>query len=143
MRYLHSELFAYVARILFVVINLLALFLLFRGHNEAGGGFIAGLLSAISMVLIMWSGDRKRLQKALVLKPFFLAITGLTLALGVALAPLVVGQPFLSHWHGTYLQTSLVFDLGVFFVVAGLAFKVIHAIRESIPGAEEEEGGKF
>ena len=42
---------ALVSRLLLPFVVLVAFFLLLRGHNEPGGGFIAGLVLAIGLIL--------------------------------------------------------------------------------------------
>lgn len=137
----------------FVVTNIFALHLLLRGHNEPGGGFIAGLAFAISLVLLMLAFGLNRTQQALRVEPVHLASIGLLLAILSALAPVVVGRAFLEQFN-TYVQlpllgrvplgTPLIFDTGVFLLVVGISTKLIFTLARSTEGhdpfpAEEED----
>src|SRR5690606_13808110 len=68
----------------FVPLSVFALHIFFRGHNAPGGGFVAGLITALSLILVSFvlgvEGFRRRLR----LMPMKVAITGVLLALGVA-----------------------------------------------------------
>jgi multicomponent Na+:H+ antiporter subunit B len=122
-----------------------ALWVLLRGHNEPGGGFIAGLVavtatSALAIVLGP-SVARRRLPLA----PVRLAATGVALALLSGLpAPLLGGLPYLTHLWATVplgvtelkVSTVLMFDLGVLLAVWG----ALSGYVLSLLAAEPPEG---
>lgn len=112
-----------------------ALHLLLVGHDEPGGGFAAGLLVAGALSLRAISRPRE----AHVPRADALLGGGLVVALIVAVAPMLVGEPLLSAASvdvpigalGTYkLSTVLLFDIGVLMVVVGLAGTVLDRVRE-------------
>ncbi|MCB0915177.1 MAG: DUF4040 domain-containing protein [Actinobacteria bacterium] len=97
-----------------------AAILFWRGHDEPGGGFIAGLLGGAALVVAHLAGLRPRLPRVTTL-----ISTGLLLAIGVGLVGLGLAGAFLAPIKFslpglTDLTTSLIFDLGVFLVVIGL-----------------------
>lgn len=107
---------------------LLALILLFRGHNEPGGGFIGGLIAAAALILRRLAGARS-LPSRVARFPFIWIGAGLLSALMSALPALLVGDPFMTgEWGGAIwvpfvghakLGTPFWFDVGVFMVVVG------------------------
>lgn len=113
--------------VVFWIINLFALFVFFKGHNAPGGGFIAGIASAISLVFLYVIEGRACLNR--IPNPVLLAAVGLGLAYGTALVPTLFNQAFLMHtmWHlhipllgDLHIGTPALFDLGVYFVVIGI-----------------------
>jgi multicomponent K+:H+ antiporter subunit A len=109
---------------------LFAAYLLLRGHNEPGGGFIAGLVTAAAIVLqaLAFGVQRTRTRLAAWLRPAF--AVGMVVAVASGLISVALGQPFLTHYHayiplpeGDYyhISTTLLFDIGVYMVVVGSA----------------------
>lgn len=130
-----SPLLILAARPFYWLLFAASLWVLFRGHNAPGGGFIGGLLAvAASSWLATLQGvvAARRLQG---LAPLPLAMLGVLLALVSGLAGPLLGQPFLTHlWYGS-LTTVLLFDLGVFLAVWGALTGFIYPLLEP-----EEEG---
>ncbi|WP_119353784.1 MnhB domain-containing protein [Azohydromonas sediminis] len=103
-----------------------SVWVLLRGHNEPGGGFIGGLVAVSASIL--WAvahgseAAAKRLPSG---SPVTLAAVGVALAALSGLPALVVGDAFLTHWWGTLplvgvkVSTVLVFDVGVYLCVWG------------------------
>lgn len=123
-----------IARILCFFINTFALYLLLQGHNDPGGGFIAGLVSSISIVLLYISLGLSEVKRVIRFDPVFVAVMGLILAYGTAIAPTLVNSPFLKHSfvHGhlpligeIHIGTPFIFDLGVYLAVVGVTCKII------------------
>lgn len=125
---------------------------LLRGHNEPGGGFIAGLLAAGATVL--WAIACGCTAAALRLpfgSPVRLAALGVLVGAASGLPGLWGGQPFLHHlWWDLPLgfttlavSTVLMFDLGVYLCVwggvAGYALELI-GLDEDGGVAQDGEG---
>ena len=152
MKGLDSYIFKTIVRYSFFVINVFAIYLLLRGHNLPGGGFIGGLASAISFLLLSLAIGIEDLHRVMRVDPVRVAGAGLGLATATSALPLMVSQPFLEHFnfHFTvpllgelHVGTPLVFDIGVFFVVVGVTCKIIFVLAKSTEGlralvAEEE-----
>lgn len=139
-----SYIFKTVVRFSFFIINILAVYLLLRGHNLPGGGFIGGLASAISLVLLGLALGLEEMHRVLRVDPVRVAVTGLLLATLTGTAPLVVSGSFLEHFHfhftavpllgELHVGTPLLFDLGVFLVVVGVTCKIIFVLAKSTEG---------
>jgi multicomponent Na+:H+ antiporter subunit B len=121
-------------RFLMPLLLLFALFLLLRGHNEPGGGFVGGLVVAAAFVLYAISAGVPASRRALLVHPSTLLSVGLLVALASALPALVVGRPFMSAlWTevgGTAIGTPLVFDVGVFLAVIGVVLTIVFTLAE-------------
>lgn len=124
------------ARIVVPVQYALSIYLLLRGHNLPGGGFIGGLVLASALVLrAMVDPTRKPKFDLLVL-----AGLGLMCALGSAVLPLFLGEEFFTGiWGGSIwlplvgkvkIGTVMFFDIGVFMVVTGVAAKMLLVLFE-------------
>lgn len=114
-----------------------SVFLLFSGHNAPGGGFIAGLVAGIALVLRFIAGGRDAVQRALRLPPRALLGTGLAIAIVTGLAGWLWGDAFLESAKlevdvpilGVMKATSaLPFDIGVYVVVLGVASAMLSAL---------------
>ncbi len=102
---------------------LFSIYVLLRGHNEPGGGFIGGLIAAAGLAIHALPRGRDALLPLLRLSPKVIMGTGLILALVSGMPALLLAKPFLTHqWifpGGFAIGTTLVFDLGVYLVVVG------------------------
>lgn len=131
---MNSVILTTATRILVPLLMLLAVFLLLRGHNSPGGGFIGGLVAAAALALHGLVHGAASLGRLLRRDPRDIAMVGLILALGAGLAPILVGAaPFTGLWlfpAGLPVGTVLVFDVGVFLVVVGAVLTLIQALEE-------------
>jgi len=121
------------ARVLMPLLLLFALFLLLRGHNDPGGGFVGGLVVAGAFALHAIAYGVPASRRALVAQPSTLLGMGLLLALVSGLPAVLRGQPFLtSQWVdvGFALGTPLIFDIGVFLVVIGVVLMMTFTLAE-------------
>ena len=130
----HPMILSQVTRFLLPLALLVALHLFLRGHNAPGGGFIAGLVAAVALVLqymangIDWTRKRWRV-------PYHpLMAAGVLLATGTGLGSLALGHPFLTstfgHVHAPLvgdfeLASAMLFDLGVFLTVVGVVLLIL------------------
>ena len=125
-------------RILTPILLILALWLFFRGHNEPGGGFIAGLAAAAAFQLqILSRGDAY--VRSLV-GPYLQPMTGIGLAMTTiaALLGLLKGTFFQAVWLfaeiGPFhleLGTPQLFDLGVLLVVVSVVVSYLLSLGDS------------
>jgi multicomponent Na+:H+ antiporter subunit B len=125
-------------RVLLPLLLLFAVFLLFRGHNQPGGGFVAGLVVASSFVLYAIAFGVEASRRALLVNPARLLGVGLLVALASGLPAAVKGQSFMTAgWivlaPGTAavaVGTPLVFDIGVFLTVIGVVLTIVFTLTE-------------
>jgi multicomponent Na+:H+ antiporter subunit B len=121
-------------RLLVVLMLLFSVFLLWRGHNEPGGGFVGGLVAAVALGLLAMSRGPAAVRRALRIDPRALAGLGVGLALLAGLWGLALGTSFLQghwvEWGGIKLGTPLLFDVGVYLVVIGAVSTLLLALEE-------------
>lgn len=129
-------------RYLFPLLILFSFFLLLRGHNEPGGGFIGGLLAATGFALYAISHDVASSRRLLRVSEQSLLGVGLLCAAGAGIIGIAMGDPFMTgHWTELKLPlwgklkvgTPLLFDIGVYLVVVGMTLMVIYALAEEEP----------
>ena len=125
------------SRYLMVLLVLLSVFILFRGHNEPGGGFVGGLLIAGAFALYALAYEAKAARHLLRFDPRTIIGIGLATAVGSGLAAVLYGQPFLAGQWLPYsipflgkLGTVFLFDLGVYLVVLGTTLLVLLTLQE-------------
>ncbi len=110
-------------RLLQPIIMIASIWLLLRGHNAPGGGFIGGMVavSATSLLAVTRGSDAALI--ALPLAPLRLSCLGVLIALLSGLPSLIGGEPYMTHLWGEVLgvkvSTVLLFDLGVYLAVWG------------------------
>ncbi|MGI9364409.1 MAG: monovalent cation/H+ antiporter subunit A [Rhizobiaceae bacterium] len=115
-------------RVLMPVALMVGIFIFLRGHNQPGGGFIAGLVVSIAVLMqymasgFSWASERLRYPYHGVIGAGVL-IAGLT-----GIGAWFVSKPFLTSAYDYFrippfdkfeLATALVFDIGVFLAVVG------------------------
>ncbi len=125
-------------RALAPLLIMLSLFLLWRGHNEPGGGFIGGLVAASAAALQGIAFGPAAARRMLWLPPAAVAGVGLAAALLSIVPSALFGlPPMAALWskidldNGAYipLGTPLLFDVGVFLVVVGSVVALIAALE--------------
>ncbi len=133
-----------IIRVLLPFCALVAAHLYLRGHNLPGGGFVAGLLLAIGLVLEALALDRWRVPHA---RPVLWLAGGLSIALATGCASLLLGFPFLTSSHGhpqlpligeVPLASAALFDLGVFGAVVGATIILVLAFAFGGDGDRKE-----
>ncbi len=120
-------------RFLMPLLLLYAVFLLLRGHNAPGGGFVGGLIVAAAFSLYALAFGVPAARAALLIETRTLLGAGLLVALMSGLPAVLLGQPFLTaQWTdiGMAVGTPLVFDVGVFLVVIGVVLTMTFNLAE-------------
>ncbi|MEX0924233.1 MAG: monovalent cation/H+ antiporter subunit A [Rhodovibrionaceae bacterium] len=124
----HPLMLVVATRVMLPISLMVGVYIFLRGHNEPGGGFIAGLVVAIALVMqymasgFAWAQSRSRYDyhSLIALGVLFAGLTGV----GAWFA----GRPFLTSDFGYVtipplekfeLATAMIFDLGVFLTVVG------------------------
>jgi multicomponent Na+:H+ antiporter subunit B len=132
-----SLILAAATRGLFPLILLFSVFLLLRGHNDPGGGFIGGLAAACAFALWAVAEGVAAARERLRVDPRALVAAGLCVALTSGLLAMLDGAPFLTGlWPPLSLPvvgkvgTPLLFDLGVYLVVIGIATTILFELME-------------
>lgn len=136
------------ATLIAIIVQILAVYLFFRGHNLPGGGFIAGVASGIGVLLLVLANGTKTAPRICPFDPLRLCAWGLAVATLAGLPGLVFSNAFLTQYHykntdfpilgSLYLGTPLVFDLGVFMVVLGVIIKVTFVLLDALNKQAQE-----
>jgi multicomponent Na+:H+ antiporter subunit B len=135
---MRSSILQTATRVLMPILLLFALFLLLRGHNEPGGGFVGGLVVAASFVLYALAYGVDAGRRALLVDPSTLLGGGLLIALLSGVPAVLSGQPFMTaRWTrlgfgaAVYdVGTPLVFDIGVFLAVVGVVVTIVFTLAD-------------
>jgi len=125
------------ARLLVPLILLFSVFLLLRGHNETGGGFIGGLVAGISFALYAIAYGTAASRESLRATPPRLMAVGLGIAVLSGVLPLFMGGALLEGlWVKWPLKvgTPVLFDVGVYLLVIGLTLMIVYELEEHNPG---------
>jgi len=124
----HPTLMMIPTRALLPMALLVGVYLYLRGHNAPGGGFVAGLVVTIALIMqymvsgYQWANERVRIDAHAWIA------SGLLLAAGTGVAAMVMGAPFLTTAHGHFhlpilgdleLSSAMAFDAGVLLSVVG------------------------
>lgn len=118
---------------------LFSMFLLLRGHDEPGGGFIAGLVAAGAFVLYLFAHGVASTRRILRVEPHDLMGAGLLCGVVSALPAIFFGEaPLTAQWWTFYLletevklSTVLLFDVGVYLVVMGSILTIVMSLNEA------------
>ncbi|HWS73808.1 MAG TPA: monovalent cation/H+ antiporter subunit A [Quisquiliibacterium sp.] len=121
-------------RLLFPILAVVSVFFFVRGHNLPGGGFVAGLIMAVAIILQYMAGGTLWTEDRLRMRPHRWIGVGLLVALGTGVGAWALGYPLLtSHsphpvlpWIGEVpMPSAFVFDLGVYALVVGATVLVL------------------
>jgi len=133
----HPLMMVVATRAMMPIAAMVGIYIFLRGHNEPGGGFVAGLVISIALLMqymasgFAWTQARKRIEYHAMIGAG-VVIAGLTGA-GAWLA----GKPFLTSAFGYFrippfekfeLATAMLFDLGVFLTVLGAVMLMLYSL---------------
>jgi multicomponent K+:H+ antiporter subunit A len=130
----HPMILASFSRLLLPLALLVAIFVLLRGHNLPGGGFIAGLITAVALITQYLANGITWTRARISTKLHPLIGIGLLIATLTGLGSWAFGHPFLTstfthvHWPliGEFeLASAMLFDLGVYLVVVGVTLMIL------------------
>jgi multicomponent K+:H+ antiporter subunit A len=135
---------AVLVRLALPIVALVSVYLFLRGHNEPGGGFVAGLLAATALIMQYMVVGTVWVEAHLTMYPVRLIATGLIVAVATGLGAIALGYPFLTthtaHFDlplfgEVHVASALAFDVGVFAVVAGSTLLILIALaHQSLRG---------
>ena len=135
---------AVLVRLLLPFAALVSAHMFLRGHNEPGGGFVAGLVMSVALILQYIISGTQWVEAHLPLNPRRWIAMGLLFALATGLGALAWGYPFLTshmthlHWPvvgDLHISSAMFFDIGVFTLVVGSTLLILTAIaHQSVRG---------
>jgi len=145
----HPLIMATFARLLLPLALLVSAFIFLRGHNLPGGGFIAGLVTAIALIMQYLANGVAWTQARLPERSHAWLAAGLAVALLSGVGSWAFGRPFLTSAHGhvhppligeLHLASAIAFDLGVYLVVvAGTLLMLVNMAIVHQASHEEEK----
>jgi multicomponent K+:H+ antiporter subunit A len=142
---------AVIMQLLFPFIFIAAMYLLLRGHDQPGGGFVAGIAMAAALILQYMAGGTRWIEARLRIRPLRWIGVGLLLALATGAAALPFSRPFLTSafayanipWIGEVpLASAALFDLGVFSLVVGATSLMLLALAHQSIRAHRKPGAR-
>jgi multicomponent Na+:H+ antiporter subunit B len=132
-----SVVFATASGYLLPLLLLFSIFLLLRGHNEPGGGFVGGLTASAAFALYTIANGVKYARATLIIAPGKFIATGIIFALLAGIIPIFFGLPFLTGMWAEkeiaafgHISTPLLFDVGVYLLVFGVTNTIIFSLAE-------------
>ncbi|HEY7885204.1 MAG TPA: monovalent cation/H+ antiporter subunit A, partial [Cellvibrionaceae bacterium] len=130
----HPPILAVMARVLLPLALMVSVFIFLRGHNMPGGGFIAGLVTSVALILQYVASGTAWMQQRLRWNYRVVAVSGVLIATFTGICSWVVGYPFLTSTY-TYLNwpiigkfevaSAMAFDVGVYVTVVGATMLIL------------------
>lgn len=135
---MRTVIFRSIAPYLTSLMVLFSIFVLLRGHNEPGGGFIGGLIAASALAIYGIACGVAPVRRAIYFHPMAIAAFGLFMSAMAGVLSMFAGVPYMSglwiypHLFGVEVALSsvLVFDVGVYLVVVGAIGSIALALEE-------------
>ena len=137
-------------RFLLPFMAMIVMYFFMRGHNLPGGGFVAGLIFAVAIIVQYMLAGTTWVESHLHLRPLRWLSFGLIIACATGLGAIVLGYPFLtSHTAHVnfpvlgeiHIPSAFFFDLGVFVVVVGATMLILVALaHQSIRSRRPQAG---
>ncbi|WP_095100602.1 monovalent cation/H+ antiporter subunit A [Pseudomonas sp. Irchel 3A5] len=128
---------AVLVRLLLPIAVVISMYLFMRGHNQPGGGFVAGLVMSVAFILQYMVAGTQWVEAQMSLRPLRWMGTGLLFAIGTGLGSMFLGYPFMTT-HTAHLDlpllgdihvaSALFFDVGVYAVVVGSTLLILTAL---------------
>jgi len=134
----NTLIFRTVAPFLTALMLLFSVFVLLRGHNEPGGGFIGGLIAASGLAIYGIACGVSAVRRALFFHPLSIAAVGLLMSAASGLISILFAVPFMTGlWIypdlfglEVPLSSVMLFDIGVYLVVLGAITSIALALEE-------------
>ncbi|MCM2291874.1 Na+/H+ antiporter subunit B [Allorhizobium sp. BGMRC 0089] len=139
---MNTLIFRTLAPFITALMLMFSLFVLLRGHNEPGGGFIGGLIAAAGFSIYGMAFGVQAVRRALRIHPLSVAGAGLLIACLSGFVSAFADVPFMTAlWiyprlFGVEVPLATVtsFDLGVYLVVTGAITSIALALAEREDG---------
>ena len=128
---------AVLVRLLLPIALVVSFYLFMRGHNQPGGGFVAGLVMSVAFILQYMVAGTQWVEAQMSLRPMRWMGFGLLSATLTGLGALFAGYPFLTThtWHlslpllgDIHIASALFFDVGVYAMVVGSTLLMLTAL---------------
>lgn len=149
---MNSTILKTATRVLLPIFLIASILILWRGHNQPGGGFIGGLMAVIGVALYAIAASIEEARRSLRVDPLVLAGIGLACSVLGGLWGSAAGGAFLQGvWpfyeyvpgegtKGLPVGSVLLFDTGVYLTVLGAVCAIIFSLEEAVYA--EKEGSR-
>lgn len=116
---------------------LVSFYIFLRGHNLPGGGFIAGLVTAVAFILQYIAHGSHWISERLTINYRRVIASGIAIALLTGIGSWFFGRPFMTTWFEYFdipfigkieLASALVFDIGVYITVVGSTLMILASL---------------
>jgi multicomponent K+:H+ antiporter subunit A len=126
---------------------MISFYIFLRGHNLPGGGFIAGLVTAVAFILQYIAHGSTWISTRLTINYRKIIASGIAIALFTGVGSWFFGRPFMTTWFDYFdipiigkieLASALIFDLGVYITVVGATLMILASLGQLASGPKEE-----
>lgn len=144
----HPALLASISQSLLPLALLVSFYIFLRGHNLPGGGFIAGLITAIAFILQYIAHGSEWIAQRLTINYRKIIASGIAVALLTGIGSLFYDRPFMTTWFDYFdipfigeieLASALIFDLGVYITVVGSTLMILASLGQLTANATVEK----
>ncbi|WP_022961258.1 monovalent cation/H+ antiporter subunit A [Halopseudomonas pelagia] len=144
----HPFMLVNLSQVILPLALMVSAYIFLRGHNLPGGGFIAGLITAVALILQYVASGEKWTTARWGVNYHHLAGWGVIIAGLTGLGSLFWGYPFLTSAFGyfdipligkTELATAMLFDLGVYLTVVGATLLILANLGKLSSGRATQE----
>ena len=148
----HPMMLVVATRLLLPLASVVGLYIFLRGHNEPGGGFIAGLVVSIALLMQYMASGYAWSNRRLPADHHALIGFGVTVAAVTGLTAMALGAPFLKSAYeyvsipligDVGLSSALAFDIGVAFTVVGAVMLALHHLSGVARRAEKAAPSEY
>lgn len=126
---------------------MVSFYIFLRGHNLPGGGFIAGLVTAVAFILQYIAHGSSWIVARLTINYRKIIASGVAIALFTGVGSWFFGRPFMTTWFEYFdipfigeieLASALVFDVGVYITVVGATLMILASLGQLANEPKEE-----
>ncbi|MFC3033759.1 monovalent cation/H+ antiporter subunit A [Pseudoalteromonas fenneropenaei] len=141
-------LLASISQALLPLALLVSVYIFLRGHNLPGGGFIAGLITAIAFILQYIAHGSEWIAARFTINYRKIIASGIAIALATGLGSWLFNRPFLTSWFDYFdipgigkieLASAMAFDLGVYVTVVGATMMILASLGKLTTQAVSKE----
>jgi multicomponent K+:H+ antiporter subunit A len=127
---------------------LVSFYIFLRGHNLPGGGFIAGLVTAVAFILQYIAHGSQWITERLTINYRKIIASGIAIALFTGVGSWFFDRPFMTTWFDYFdipfigeieLASALVFDLGVYITVVGATLMILASLGKLTTNVPKQE----
>jgi multicomponent Na+:H+ antiporter subunit B len=130
-----------ISKLYLLAMETFSVFILLRGHNNPGGGFIGGIITSTGFIFYGIINGSESVKRLLRISTIELMGAGLLAGIIALMIPLFSGlEPFTGLWLDVritagmvlHLGTPLLFDTGIYLVVTGVILSIIISIMDVV-----------